>query len=101
VEVLAPAQSIFSATITATDQYRGRRPNLRSGTSFAAPIISGIAARLLSDRPDLSPQQLEAWITATPSRVYDPSAAMANGRVAYVRSIVPAASVNARATLRP
>jgi subtilisin family serine protease len=74
VEVLAPAQSIFSATITAADQYRGRRPNLRSGTSFAAPIIAGIAARLLSDRPDLTPQQLESWITATPSRVYDPSA---------------------------
>lgn len=101
VEVLAPAQSIFSATITATDQYRGRRPNLRSGTSFAAPIISGIAARLLSDRPDLSPQQLEAWITATPSRVYDASFAMAAGRVAYVRSIATGTAVSSRATLEP
>lgn len=101
VEVLAPAQSIFSATITATDQYRGRRPNLRSGTSFAAPIISGIAARLLSDRPDLSPQQLEAWITATPSRVYDANAAMADGRVAYVRSVAPVAAIGTIVTLRP
>ncbi|HEX8254568.1 MAG TPA: S8 family serine peptidase [Thermoanaerobaculia bacterium] len=96
VEVLAPAQSIFSATITANDEYRGRRPNLRSGTSFAAPIIAGIAARLLSDRPDMTPQQLEAWITATPSRVDDASAPLANGRVAYVRSIAPAASTTAR-----
>jgi subtilisin family serine protease len=102
VEVLAPAQSIFSATITAADHYRGRRPNLRSGTSFAAPIISGIAARLLSDRPDLSPQQLEAWITATPSRVYDPSAPMADGRVAYVRSIAPAPMTSStRAAMKP
>jgi subtilisin family serine protease len=102
VEVLAPAQSIFSATITAVDQYRGRRPNLRSGTSFAAPIISGIAARLLSDRPDLSPQQLEAWITATPSRVYDPNVLMADGRVAYVRSIAPVLMpASTRAVLRP
>lgn len=102
VEVLAPAQGIFSATITAVDQYRGRRPNLRSGTSFAAPIISGIAARLLSDRPDLSPQQLESWITATPSRVYDPTAALADGRVAYVRSIAPpSVTLSQRATLRP
>ena len=101
VEVLAPAQQIFSATITADDQYRGRRPNLRSGTSFAAPIIAGIAARLLADRPDLTPEQLENWITATPSRVYDPSAALAYGRVAYVRSIAPAASTTARATLEP
>jgi subtilisin family serine protease len=101
VEVLAPAQSIFSATITAADHYRGRRPNLRSGTSFAAPIISGIAARLLSDRPDLSPQQLEAWITATPSRVYDPTVPMAEGRVAYVKSIARATPVSARAMSRP
>jgi subtilisin family serine protease len=101
VEVLAPAQSIFSATITADDEYRGRRPNLRSGTSFAAPIISGIAARLLADRPDLTPQQLEAWITATPSRVDDASAQLADGRVAYARPITPAASITARATLAP
>jgi subtilisin family serine protease len=103
VEVLAPAESIFSATITASDQYRGRRPNLRSGTSFAAPIISGIAARLLSDRPDLTPQQVESWIKATPSRVYNPTAALAEGRVAYVRSIAPAATLSSsnRATLQP
>lgn len=101
VEVLAPAQQIFSATITAPDHYRGRRPNLRSGTSFAAPIIAGIAARLLSDRPDLTPQQLEAWITATPSRVYDANASLADGRVAYVRSIAPAMTTSARAAMEP
>lgn len=85
VEVLAPAQAILGATITAADHYR--EPRLRSGTSFATPIVSGIAARLLSERPDLTPQQVEAWITASPSRVWNPSAAMADGKVAYVRSI--------------
>jgi subtilisin family serine protease len=84
VEVLAPAQGIFSATITAPDHYRGRRPNLRSGTSFAAPIIAGIAARMLTDRPDLTPQQVEWWIASTPSRVDDPSPSMADGRVGFV-----------------
>jgi hypothetical protein len=101
VEVLAPAQSVFSATITAPDQYRGKRPNLRSGTSFAAPVIAGIAARLLADRPDLTPQQIEQWITATPSRVDDATPSLASGRVGYVRSIVPAASTTARVTLEP
>lgn len=96
VEVLAPAQSIFSASITAGDHYRGQKPNLRSGTSFAAPIIAGIAARLLADRPDLTPQQLEAWITSTPSRTESPSRQFADGKVAYVRSIAPATSVAAR-----
>lgn len=102
VEVLAPAQGIFSATITASDHYRGRRPNLRSGTSFAAPIIAGIAARMLAERSDLTPQQLEWWISATPSRVSDPSAQMADGRVAHVPApAVRAASTSARATLEP
>ncbi|HUP46540.1 MAG TPA: S8 family serine peptidase [Thermoanaerobaculia bacterium] len=89
VEVLAPAQGIFSATITASDHYRGKRPNHRSGTSFAAPVIAGIAARLLADHPGLTPQELEAWITSTPSRIENPSAAFAEGRVAYL----PASSI--------
>jgi subtilisin family serine protease len=84
VEVLAPAQGIFSATITGRDHYRGKRPNHRSGTSFAAPIIAGIAARLLADEPYLTPQQLESWITSTPSRINNPGAAFAGGRVAYL-----------------
>lgn len=101
VEVLAPAQGIFSASITANDHYRGRRPNQRNGTSFAAPIIAGIAARLLSDRPDLSPAQLEAWITATPSRVDNPDSLLADGKVAYVRSIAPPGATTASAKLQP
>ena len=102
VEVLAPAQGIFSATITGADHYRGRRPNLRSGTSFAAPIVAGIAARMLSQRPDLTPQQLEWWITSTPSRVDDPSEQMADGRVAYVPTVATLASTtSARTMLQP
>jgi subtilisin family serine protease len=103
VEVLAPAQGIFSATITATDHYRGRRPNLRSGTSFAAPIVSGIAARMLAQRPDLTPQQIEWWIGSTTSRVDDPSAQMADGRVAHVPSMAAtaASTTTEHATLEP
>ena len=33
-------------------------------TSFAAPIISGIAARLLGERPNLTPVELEAIVGA-------------------------------------
>jgi len=101
VEVLAPAQSIFSATITAHDHYRGRRPFLRSGTSFAAPIISGIAARMLTDRPELTPQQLESWITSTPSRIDSPDSKYADGKVGYVRSLAPAPAIASRVTLEP
>ena len=85
LEILAPSQGIFSASITASDHYRGTKPNLRSGTSFAAPIISGIAARLLSERPSLTPQELESIITSTPSRIVNPDASRADGKVAFVQ----------------
>jgi subtilisin family serine protease len=85
VEVLAPAQSIFAATITAADHYRGRKPNQRSGTSFAAPLIAGIAARLIADRPTMTPEQLEAAITATPSRLNHPGSDFADGKVATLQ----------------
>ena len=101
VEVMAPAQQIFSATITAPDHYRGRKPNLRSGTSFAAPIISGIAARMLAERPDLSPQQLEMWITSTPSRTNTADPQTANGKVAVIRSLPAANVVTSQARLAP
>jgi subtilisin family serine protease len=85
LEILAPSQGIFSASITAFDHYRGTKPNLRSGTSFAAPIISGIAARLLSERPNLTPQELESIITSTPSRIVNPEVGRADGKVAFVQ----------------
>ncbi|HEX3108841.1 MAG TPA: S8 family serine peptidase [Thermoanaerobaculia bacterium] len=94
VEVLAPAEQIFSATITARDHYRGR--GQRNGTSFAAPIISGIAALLISSHPDLAPEQLEWWITNTPSRVTDPTYALAAGKVGY--EFVPQPAVHAVAS---
>jgi subtilisin family serine protease len=85
LEILAPSQGIFSASITAANHYRGTKPNLRSGTSFAAPIISGIAARLLGERPNLTPAELEAIITSTPSRIVNPDASRADGKVAFVQ----------------
>ena len=84
LEILAPSEGVFSATITAKDEYRGTRPNLRNGTSFAAPIISGIAARLLAEQPALTPAELEARIVATPSRIVNPDAQYADGKVAFL-----------------
>ena len=85
LEILAPSEDIFSATITGTDHYRGRYPNLRSGTSFAAPIIAGIAARLLSENPQLTPAEIESIIESTPSRIFNPDATHADGKVAFVQ----------------
>jgi hypothetical protein len=85
LEILAPSQDIFSATITGTDHYRGRWPNLRSGTSFAAPIIAGIAARILSENPLMNPPEIEAMIESTPSRIFNPDSTHADGKVAFVQ----------------
>ena len=93
VEVLAPSQGIFSATITAKDHYRGTRPYMRSGTSFGAPIVAGIAARMLSENANLTPAELESLIESTPSRINAPDPAYAAGRVAVFNPDIAIRSV--------
>ena len=93
VEILAPSQSVFSASITAPDHYRGAA--FRSGTSFGAPIIAGIAARMLSAHPDLSPIDLEDWILSTPSRITNPEEMYADGRVAVYQTMPVQTAQNA------
>ncbi len=44
-----------------------------SGTSQAAAVVSGAAALLISDRPDLSPDQVKALLMSTASRLPDAS----------------------------
>jgi subtilisin family serine protease len=100
IEILAPSQDIFSATITANDHYRGRQPNLRSGTSFAAPIIAGIAARMLSENPLLTPQEIESLIESTPSRIFNPDPTHADGKVAFVQD-APAVLTAQRTSIAP
>lgn len=92
LEILGPSEGVFSATITARDEYRGTKPNLRSGTSFATPIIAGIAARILSEQPTLTPAELEHLIVATPSRIFNPDPLHADGKVAFFQDAPPVRS---------
>jgi subtilisin family serine protease len=101
LEILAPSEGIFSASITAVDHYRGTKPNLRSGTSFAAPIIAGIAARILAADPVLSPAEIEDIIKSTPSRVFNPDPSHADGKVAIVQDASPAMTTAASRTAAP
>lgn len=87
VDVLAPATDMFVASISAHDHYRSGHAGyasqpLNSGTSYAAPYVSGIAALLLEENPDLTPAELEQIIKATASHVADPDEKTAMGRVA-------------------
>lgn len=69
VELLAPAPEMFVASVAANDTYRFKPADQISGTSWAAPYVSGIAALLLELDPNRSPAELEALLKASPSRV--------------------------------
>jgi len=58
-----------------------------SGTSQAAAVVSGVAARLLSARPWLSPDQLKAVLVAGAVDLPDPRDADGAGRVDLSRSL--------------
>lgn len=51
VDVFAPGVDIIS--LDSSNMY-----NMHSGTSFSAPVVSGVAALILSYYPELTPQQL-------------------------------------------
>ena len=50
IDIWAPAENIPVQYTRSADDYR---PTNSSGTSFSAPMVAGILARMMSDRPDL------------------------------------------------
>ena len=69
VDVYAPAEAILCASISDHNRYRGTAgtTDMSSGTSYAAPYVSGIAARMLEADPTLSPVEIERRIKDTAS----------------------------------
>lgn len=64
VDVWAPG-----VNVTTTQLNGGYVSSGVSGTSFAAPIVSGVAALLMSEHPDWTPNQIAAQLRVTGDRI--------------------------------
>lgn len=93
VDILAPAESLLVASITGPDHYRGTYAtdtgvfDMTSGTSYAAPYVSGLAARLLEQDPTLTPADIEWRLKLSASNVTTANAS-AFGRVAVLHETI-------------
>ena len=75
-DLVAPGKNIVSLTGNLGMGLSGEHPEnivdgsyfMMSGTSVAAPIVSGAAALLLEDEPDLTPDQVKYRLMSTANR---------------------------------
>jgi len=68
-EMAAPAFEVFVASSSTNASYRYKPDINANGTSWSAPFVSGMAARLLESDPSRTPVQLEQLLKASPLRV--------------------------------
>lgn len=67
LDVMAPGAQLTSSTWNKANPTSAYASNA-NGTSFAAPIVSGLMTRLLSLQPNATPQQLVAAVTENTNR---------------------------------
>jgi len=74
---------IDGISVTAINPLDTNNPTFqyRSGTSFAAPIVSGVAALVMSQRPDLSASQVKAILLNSAKQVPALSGKISSGRM--------------------
>ena len=104
-DVVAPGTGIVSLRVPGSaldEEYAEARVGSGffrgSGTSQAAAVVTGLAARLLSVHPELTPDQLKALLVAGAVDLPDPSSADGAGRVDLAGSLAaPVPSLTAAA----
>jgi serine protease AprX len=92
-DVVAPGTRLVSVRVpgsTLDEEFEGARVGdgffRGSGTSQAAAVVSGLAARLIGQNPRLSPDQVKALLVAGAVDLADPREADGAGRVDLARS---------------
>ncbi|MCM2313957.1 MAG: S8 family serine peptidase [Thermoanaerobaculia bacterium] len=89
VDIWAPSHNIKSAHILSNDAYRTLAQS-KSGTSFAAPLVTGVVALMRETNPSWSPdtlwQQLQTNATQT-SQAIDP--VTGNNKIVYRHGCLP------------
>jgi serine protease AprX len=102
-DVVAPGKSVVSLR-TSGSNLDANNPGARtgerffrgSGTSQAAAVVSGAAALLLSQRPDLTPDQVKALLTGTARKLPKADAtAQGNGTIDLAAARVAGTPANA------
>jgi subtilisin family serine protease len=93
IDVAAPGYAIYSTYNDLNNYYQGY--NYMSGTSMAAPFVTGLAGLLLSQDPNRTPTDVTKLITATADKmgnsVYDPY--FGYGRINVARSLAVGADI--------
>lgn len=65
-DVMAMGSSVYHATLT------GNNYSIGSGTSYSCPLVSGVAALILSSNPNLTPMELRNIFWNTSSKSLNP-----------------------------
>ena len=68
LDFMAPGTNLTSPTWTASNGTSGYASNI-NGTSFSAPLVSGLLTRLLSQSPTMTPQQQYAAVSENLNRL--------------------------------
>jgi hypothetical protein len=87
VDVAAPGELVYTTVPTYPNNYGVTDYSLASGTSYATPHVSSIAALLLSKNPDLTPEEVMKIIRSN-NDPYDSELYLGTGRVNAYKALM-------------